>query len=53
MASAEGEQMIMKQRESVRRDESAKTGPTDHHLCRHFQNGRALFASDSLERRLA
>ena len=46
----------LKQRESVKLKESLKKGkqePRDHHQTRHSPNSLALFATDSLELKLA
>ena len=56
IASSTKEPHSLKQRESVKLKESAKNGkqePRDHHQTRHSPSSHAIFATDSLELRLA
>ena len=49
-------QKALKQRASAKRNESAKSAKPetrDHHRCRQFRNWRAVFATDSFERKFA
>ena len=56
VASSTKVSLNMKQRESVKLKESVKKGkqePRDHHQTQHSPNSLALFATDSLELKLA